>query len=402
MSAPRIWLLLLCIGLPHLAESMYSPALLKMSEDLNITHAMAEHTFSVYLLATALGVFGWGQLSDRLGRRPCMLVALLIYVLGSALCFFATDIYFLFLGRFVQGLGGAGGSILGQAIQRDSYRGVELARTFALIGSALAFFPAMGPVLGTFITHYMAWPYIFMFLSFTGIIIWLLVIFKLPESNTTPPDNKGLLKSVFTRFIRDPKVLITGFLIAACKGMTFAYYAEGSFYMVEMLELSPEYFGLSFILLALSASSSGLTARLFQHRFMPLQFMSFGVAVLITTTTGLVLLNLLNAKVGLSNAAMVILSLIAVMLINAATTIIATNASATALSKYRDAVGTAQSLYSLYYYLIKSTVVLGMALLHDGTLLAMPLYYWFISLGMGGALWAYSASTRVRDRLQAG
>ena len=63
---------------------------------------------------------------------------------------------------------------------------------------------------------------------------------------------------------------------------------------------------------------------------------------------------------------------------------IMTNALALALVNYKSYAGTAQSLFGLLYYLLISFFTFFMGLLHDGTILPMPLYFLFLSVIMFG------------------
>lgn len=107
---------------------------------------LVEYTLTIYLFGFALGILFWGRLSDRLGRKPCVLAGLAVFVVGCVGCYEANSLFFLMLSRFIQALGGSIGSVLGLAICRDAFQGADLGRAYSSIGSALALFPALGPL----------------------------------------------------------------------------------------------------------------------------------------------------------------------------------------------------------------------------------------------------------------
>ena len=161
---PAIWLIILIVGLPQLSETVYSPALPEIATALKTTESMVEYTLTIYLFGFAVGTLVWGKLSDRIGRKPGVLAGLFIFFLGCIGCYFSTTITQLLISRFVQAFGGSIGSVLGQAICRDAFHGSALGKVYSAVGGSLALFPAVGPVVGGFISEHSDWSNIFLFL----------------------------------------------------------------------------------------------------------------------------------------------------------------------------------------------------------------------------------------------
>ncbi|WP_152526513.1 MFS transporter, partial [Peribacillus psychrosaccharolyticus] len=61
--------------------------------------------FSSYLLMNAVTVLIYGKLSDLFGRKPILLIGIIIFLIGSVLCGFADSMHELILFRFIQGFG---------------------------------------------------------------------------------------------------------------------------------------------------------------------------------------------------------------------------------------------------------------------------------------------------------
>src|SRR5690606_14866619 len=104
----------------------YLPSLPIMSRELQVDFVAIQYTLSMYLGGVALGQLFMGPLSDRFGRRPVLLVGMLLFAVGSVICMLAPNTGFLYLGRLVQALGGSAGIALSRAIVRDLF-GRELA-----------------------------------------------------------------------------------------------------------------------------------------------------------------------------------------------------------------------------------------------------------------------------------
>ena len=133
---PPIWLLVLIAVLPQIAETIYTPSLPDIAKALRTSDAMVEYTLTIFLAGFSLGVLFWGNLSDRLGRKPCVLMGLCIYILGCVGCFFATSIEALMIARLVQSIGGSAGSVMGQSMARDAFQGSTRGKVFATVGGS--------------------------------------------------------------------------------------------------------------------------------------------------------------------------------------------------------------------------------------------------------------------------
>ena len=90
-STTWIMLLALLTSLGPLSIDMYLPALPQMANDFGISTQMMANTLPAYFLGLALGQLIYGPLSDRIGCKPPLYFGLLLYILASMLCVFATD-----------------------------------------------------------------------------------------------------------------------------------------------------------------------------------------------------------------------------------------------------------------------------------------------------------------------
>ncbi|NRB11462.1 MAG: Bcr/CflA family efflux MFS transporter [Rickettsiaceae bacterium] len=220
---PAIWLIVFIAGLPQLSETVYTPSLPDIAISLQTTEAMVEYTLTIYLFGFAIGTIFWGKLSDRIGRKPCVLYGFIIFVIGCISCYFSNTIEMLMFSRFIQSYGASTGSVLGQAISRDSFHGAQLGRVYSSVSSSLAIFPAIGPAIGGIIAEYFGWRAIFLFLILVTIILTWLIILRLPETHHAVERKKISSLQVATSLIRDKKVIGFGLIVAGCNGISFSY-----------------------------------------------------------------------------------------------------------------------------------------------------------------------------------
>src|SRR5260370_2636034 len=87
---------------------MYLPSLPAIGQALDASTVQVQLTISSYLIGFAAGQIVYGPVSDRVGRRPVILAALVLYGVATIVCAVAPTIRRFFAGRFVPALGRAG------------------------------------------------------------------------------------------------------------------------------------------------------------------------------------------------------------------------------------------------------------------------------------------------------
>jgi predicted MFS family arabinose efflux permease len=112
---------------------------------------------SAYLLANAASVPLWGKLSDIWGRKPVILLANVVFLVGSLLCAVSVSIGMLIGSRILQGVGGGGLVVLVNIVISDLFSMRERAKYFGLVGMTWALASALGPVLGGVFTEKVSW-----------------------------------------------------------------------------------------------------------------------------------------------------------------------------------------------------------------------------------------------------
>jgi len=103
-----------------------------------------------YALTQAIFQVPFGTMSDKIGRKPTILVGLLIFLVGSIICAYSTDIYTLMIGRFLQGAGAIGSVITAMIsdLVPEEVRGKAMAIMGGTIALSFALAMGLGPVLG--------------------------------------------------------------------------------------------------------------------------------------------------------------------------------------------------------------------------------------------------------------
>ncbi|MEA0970276.1 MFS transporter [Candidatus Megaera venefica] len=380
---PALWLIVLIVGLPQLSETVYTPSLPDIAHALHAEESMVEYTLTIYLFGFAIGTLFWGKLSDHFGRKPCVLAGLFIFILGCIGCYFSSTIEMLMISRFIQAFGGSIGSVLGQAICRDSFHGPSLGKAYASIGSGLAIFPAIGPVIGGVIAQHFGWASIFLSLVLFAIILTLLVAKLLPETHQVANRQSVSILEISSSLLKNKKVIGFGLIVSACNGISFSYFAEGSFYLIKILGLTPSEYGLSFIAIAAATMMGGILSKKLHNHHTAKTIMGYGLVIILASASIFSVFTVIHTNIlPLSTNLMIGITILSQMSIMFGICMATSNALALALVDYKWCIGTASSLFGFFYYCLISLFTLGMGALHNDTLLPMPLYFFGISLFM--------------------
>lgn len=367
-------MLIALVGFPQLSETIYTPALPKVASGLMASAYLVEATLAIYFLGFSLGVFIWGTISDYCGRRNAMLTGLVVYGLGTIGCANAASAEALLAWRFLQAFGASVGSVITQTMLRDLYDGKERTKLFALMSGALAFSPAIGPVMGGFISEYLGWRANFWVLSILALVLAIWSFFSLPE--TRPKNIKSLSTGkvvlLFNEMMKSRALWGHVLLIGATNGILFGFYQEAPFVFIEQLGMKSNHYGFFGLLIA---SATLLTARLSyrqNNRFSAQYIIQCGAACVCAGSLALTM----SVKAGLFELKVIGMSITTVTLfvIFCGLGLIIPNSLSHALKPYQMAAGTAGSIFGACYYCLIAGLTWAMSALHNGTSLPLPLY----------------------------
>jgi EmrB/QacA subfamily drug resistance transporter len=117
--------------------------------------------FSAFLLAQTATTVVFGKLSDLYGRRPVVLGGIIVFLLGSVLCGFATSMPMLIAFRLIQGLGAGAVQPVTQTLVGDLYPGAERGKVQGWLASVWGVSSVAGPLAGGLIIQKFSWAWIF-------------------------------------------------------------------------------------------------------------------------------------------------------------------------------------------------------------------------------------------------
>ncbi|MFJ3787084.1 MFS transporter [Kitasatospora sp. NPDC090091] len=152
--------LLLAMLLAALDQTIVSTALPTIVSDLGGLEHLS-WVVTAYLLASTAATPLWGKLGDMYGRKRFFQAAIVIFLVGSALCGIAQNMGELIAFRALQGLGGGGLIVLTQAIVGDLVPPRDRGKYQGLFGAVFGVTSVLGPLLGGVFVDNLSWRWVF-------------------------------------------------------------------------------------------------------------------------------------------------------------------------------------------------------------------------------------------------
>ncbi|AKU20587.1 multidrug effflux MFS transporter [Massilia sp. MB5] len=269
----NILLTLLLAGLTMvgpLAIDTYLPSFPAIAQTFDASPIAIQQTLSLFLFTFAFMMLFYGTLSDSFGRRPVILVSLVLYIVASVGGAIAGSLGFLLACRVLQGLASGAGSVIGRAIVQDRFTGAEAQKMLSNIMMFFGLAPAIAPILGGWLQVSFGWRSIFWFLAAFGVVMFIAVYRWLPESLAVKdrhPLHLGTIAGNYWKVLRNRKFLMLAVALGLAFGGFALYIGSAAYFIMTILHLPETAFAWLFIpLISGMVIGSGMAGKL-AHRF---------------------------------------------------------------------------------------------------------------------------------------
>jgi DHA1 family bicyclomycin/chloramphenicol resistance-like MFS transporter len=364
---------------------MFLPAHPLIASFFEVPDAFVQYSLSGVTLGGAIGFFVAGPLSDSMGRKKPVLLALGLFILASATLYVAPGIEAFIVLRFLQGLAGAAVGVITQAIIRDLFVGNAmlkmLSRTWLISGLAPIFSPMVSAQLMLVAPD---WRVIPLALAILGIAIFAIASTSLVE--TLHKDNRRAkgFEGVNKRFIAvfKDRILVGLVLIGMAQTVgLFSYLNIIPFLYQDSLGLTPFEFSMAFSVTAFSWFL-GIQAGSKLGRTFSAHWVVFG-SLVVAVFVGIALYLIGSMDVGIES----VLPIMAVFLLSFGMTV--TPIQTIALQGHGSEAGTAASvlgvmnsataaLFAPLYPLIGSETTTGLGITVAISHLAAIAFFFFV------------------------
>jgi DHA1 family bicyclomycin/chloramphenicol resistance-like MFS transporter len=180
-SPPHISTLAILAGVSAMNMSIFLPSLPSMAKDFGVDYGTMQIFISGYFLSLAFFQLIIGPVSDRLGRKPTMLLAFLLFTISTIICEITTNFYLFLFFRVLQA-SVAAGFVIGRAVIRDIVPMEHAASMIGYVTMAMTIMPMLAPAIGGILEEQLHWRYSIRLMYVMGFIAIILIWFDQKET----------------------------------------------------------------------------------------------------------------------------------------------------------------------------------------------------------------------------
>lgn len=238
------------------------PALPAIADAMNVEPHAAQLLISLSILSIALGNLMVAPLSDRYGRRRIVLVALGLFVLGSAAGIVASSLDMLVVARVVQAFGGGAAMSVMRATILDHFGPARAAGALAATATAILVAPMLAPTLGGFILEWLDWRAVFALSGVLGFAVFLFASRNLRDARKADRAAGPSLRfwSSYRRLLASREYLAFLAFGACMVSMIYTFVTGAPYVAIDGLGVSPSRFGLLLFFPALASFAGFMIA----------------------------------------------------------------------------------------------------------------------------------------------
>lgn len=374
-----------------LGVDMYLSAMPSLAESLATDATRVQLTLSAFFLGLSMGQVFYGSLADRYGRRPLLLIGMLLFIVASTGCAMATSVEALIVWRFLQAAGACAGMVITNAVVRDRFNPIEGAHMISRMMLVMGAAPILAPLLGGFILTTLGWEAIFWILALYGAVLVIAIALFLPETrpaHTHGPDSLWAALKVYGGVLSHRNFQGYALSRALVQGGMFAYIAGSPFVFMTLHGVPAEYFGLLFGLNAIGIIGASQINVHLLRRHTPDRILRGALAGVGVAGLLLCMAAMLPLSFGIPGFVALLLPLFAIMTL---TGLVQPNATVLAMAPFGDRAGSASAMVGTLMFAVAALVSSAVAFLHDGS--AMPMAG-TIAVASGLALCTYHLLAR--------
>ena len=338
------------------------PAMHSIQNAFSASAGEVQFVITAYMMGITVGQLVHGPLSDRYGRRPVLMVALILYIVAAALSAVAPTLASLMGLRFLHGFAAVCGQVLARTIVRDLLANEQAARLMARVTLVFAFAPIVGPLIGGALVSFGGWQAIFLMLASVGIALLAAVFWGLPETapKERPAVNPMRIGRNFLYLLTQRGFIVPSALACASQMGVYAFVTNSALVVVPLLGYTPSQYAVLFSLVMLGhiIGAQFGSRKVMRHGIA--RMLQIGAAASIVGGIVLAALSWLHIDHGVALA----LPMALYMLGNG---LIMPSASAAALTPFPKVAGAASSLLAMMYLLGGAVLGVVISALFDGT-----------------------------------
>lgn len=361
-------IILFLVSLGHFTTDLYLPSLPAIAKFFAVANSIVKLTIPCYLIGMSFSPLLFGPLSDFIGRKRVIIFGLALGIIATLCCSLAINIYFLIIGRTLQGIAVGAILVAARAMVPDLYAGKELARRITQITMLMPLILAIAPLVGGYIQETWQWQAIFwlLIIYFTALLV---IIPKIPETAKTIKNfswrHPKVIIASYKKLLTNAPFITYGICSAIPTSGIFAYLTVSPFLFQNILGLSPVAYGKLSLYIGVGIIISGYFNTLLIKKWTLDTLLFIGAGIIISA--GILLGYITYLKI--SSIAIIMLPILLFFFCN---TLGIGNATAKSLTYLDGSFGTARALLATCQFLAGSfgSFIFSMITVKDGLYLA--------------------------------
>ncbi len=275
-----VFLLLTAMSVaPSFSTHALLPALPAIQEAYGVSTGVVQLALSLAMVSIATMTLIYGPMSDRYGRRPTVLIGMVVFLAGSVICMLSDNIWLLIVGRIVQVGGASAGMVLARTIARDIYGSTNTAKVLSYLIMATVIGSTLSPTIGGLLTDGLGWRSVFVAVTIFAGLITLATLLFLGETNPNTAATRGDARALdgIRRLMRIPAFWGYALPSAMAMAIFFSFLAAAPYLMSHVLHQPARAYGLWFIGVSLSFMVGNYASTLMLRRVHMNRLMEVGV-----------------------------------------------------------------------------------------------------------------------------
>lgn len=304
--------------------------------------AHMQQSISIYLLGMGLSILVYGPLSDKIGRKPVVVLGLTIASMSSFFSIWTIHIVPFLVTRFLQGIGAGVCMGLGRTIIADILQGKRLAIIGSYFAMIISLSPLIAPPLGGYLQYWFAWQANFVFLGVFLFVVMILFLCFCPETNLYKDPHAFKLKKIMTNYwslFTHPAFMMASMLSAVGMSANMVYPTMSSILFQLHFHIGPIVYGWITMLLGVVAVLSKFCGPPILTRLGAKRTMVVGLWSYIVGGLWLIIVDMMHKS-------SVLTAMVGVFIIVFAIPLIMPILMSFALSSFHEKRGVASSIYS--------------------------------------------------------
>ncbi len=192
-------MLVLLVAVGQMAQTIYIPAIADMAISLNAREGAVQSVMAAYLLTYGVSQLFYGPLSDRVGRRPVILIGMSIFMLATLVAITTHSLTVLIIASAIR-YGNRRRRGHGARAPRDLYEGAQLRHANSLLNMGILVSPLLAPLIGGILNTLWSWRACYAFLLILCAGVTFSMARWMPETRPAGAPRSRLATSYKTLF----------------------------------------------------------------------------------------------------------------------------------------------------------------------------------------------------------